>query len=469
MKKRNLLLIGFYFIWTFFFSPFMLVAQSTFTSVQDGAWNDCTTWGTGGGYTSTEGVTYPSRNDEVIINHNVTVNAVTDNNAAGGATPASLMDVCDIRNFNNCNRNSFFHNGIINISSTGTLTSNQTLILSQDVTVNGGNLIVQNNVNNDIFFQGRLDIINGANLDIIDNLVLSQAAIFNVDNLSTADVGDDLIVDGEDAIICGTGAIDVDRTTNGSNAGNNSIIHISPNSPSILLDQICAGLTITCQDGNCVSGGSDDGDINGVAGPGDGVISPDDNPDTNRPSGNTVLPVDLIFFDATIAEEEVILTWSTATELDNDFFTIERSFNGKDWEEILSIGGAGTTNQRQDYRITDSFPLGGTSFYRLKQTDFNGEFTHSNAKSVTFKVKQRVSISPNPSNGFLNIRVNQDLNILAITIIDLNGKKYPVALPGLLNNQHRLNIKEYIGENGVYFIQMNQPRPKGTGYLWAII
>jgi len=460
MKKRALLPTSLYFIWILFLAPISLSAQTTFTSVQDGDWNDCTTWGAGP-CTSTEGVTYPSRNDEVIINHNVTINAVTDNNAAGGAAPNSLTGVCDIRNFNNCNRNSFFHNGIININATGTLTANRSLLLSQDVIVDGGNLIVQNNVNNDIFFQGRLDIINGANLDIIDNLVLSQAAVFNVDNLSTADVGDDLIIDGEDAIVCGTGEIGVDRTMNGSNARNNSIIHISPNNPSVLLDQICAELTISCEDGNCASGGSDDGDIGGVAGPGDGVISPADNtpgdpnnPDNNRPSSGEVLPVELLFFNAILNGNESELTWSTASELDNDFFTIERSINGQDWENITELTGAGTTDERQDYRYIDRFPLPGTSFYRLKQTDFDGKFSFSNIESITKKVDQRLEMSPNPTNGELSIRVNPDLTILSIKAIDLNGKAINIQLPSSIGNQYQFDLSTYVANVGIYLIQI---------------
>jgi len=433
-------------------------SQTTFTSIQDGDWNDCTTWN-GSPCTSTEGVTFPSRTDNVIIDHDIMINAVDDNNSGGGATPSSITGVCDISNFNNCTRNAFYHDGFVNIGSTGTLTSDVSLILGNGATVNGGSLIVQGNVNNDIFSLGELDILNSATLEIIDNLVLTLDAISNVDETSTANIGDDLIVDGDNAFICGLGTYSIDRTTGGSNAGNNSLIHISNDDPSVFLDQICAEVTIVCEDGNCASGLSNDGDIAGVAGPGDGVLSPSDaadpdDPDNNRPSSSGVLPVELIGFDARIQNGEVLITWVTASEENNDFFTIERSQDGQEWEEISAIEGAGTTSIKQEYQSVDVFPLPGLSFYRLKQTDFNGDFTYSDLVLVENELAQFIVLGPNPTSNLIRVNTQSSIIIENISIVDLAGKRLDIQVNNQASNAFSIDLLEYVNKNGVYLINV---------------
>lgn len=96
------------------------------------------------------------------------------------------------------------------------------------------------------------------------------------------------------------------------------------------------------------------------------------------------LPIELLSFDATTTEEVVLLDWSTATEINNDFFTVERSYNGKDFNEVAVVKGAGNSLEKLDYSTTDYYPLEGISYYRLKQTDFNGDFSYSDLRAVEF-------------------------------------------------------------------------------------
>ena len=87
------------------------------------------------------------------------------------------------------------------------------------------------------------------------------------------------------------------------------------------------------------------------------------------------LPIALLSFDAVLSDaRKVQLDWSTATEINNEFFTIERSRNGATFEEVGRIPGAGNSNTQRAYTYTDDAPLQGTSYYRLKQTDFSGEY-----------------------------------------------------------------------------------------------
>jgi hypothetical protein len=98
---------------------------------------------------------------------------------------------------------------------------------------------------------------------------------------------------------------------------------------------------------------------------------------------NTVLPIELMFFTSQVTSQNtVLLNWATASELNNDFFTVERSLDGLTWEVVEFVNGNGTTPLRNDYNSKDVRPYIGLSYYRLKQTDFDGTFEYSNIVSV---------------------------------------------------------------------------------------
>src|SRR5690554_3581050 len=99
--------------------------------------------------------------------------------------------------------------------------------------------------------------------------------------------------------------------------------------------------------------------------------------------GTSFLPIELITFDAVKKDRQVELLWKTATETNNDFFTIERSIDGKYWESIQTISGAGNSVKVLDYSWTDNSPYAGVSYYRLNQTDYDGSTKSFNIISVT--------------------------------------------------------------------------------------
>jgi hypothetical protein len=85
-----------------------------------------------------------------------------------------------------------------------------------------------------------------------------------------------------------------------------------------------------------------------------------------------LLPVELTSFSAKCMETYVQLNWTTASELNNDYFLIERSLNGQDWTAIAEVDGQGTKNDETHYEIKDENPRAVTSYYRLRQVDFDG-------------------------------------------------------------------------------------------------
>ncbi|MEM6641857.1 MAG: DUF2341 domain-containing protein [Bacteroidota bacterium] len=118
--------------------------------------------------------------------------------------------------------------------------------------------------------------------------------------------------------------------------------------------------------------------------------------------GGMPLPVELYFFEAMPTEDgDVQVNWATATETNNDFFTLERSFDGENFVEVATIEGAGNSSDLLNYTFLDKQPYVGISYYRLKQTDFDGSFTLSYVVTVNMDIKNALSyeiaLYPNPA------------------------------------------------------------------------
>ncbi|MEX1002309.1 MAG: T9SS type A sorting domain-containing protein [Crocinitomicaceae bacterium] len=109
------------------------------------------------------------------------------------------------------------------------------------------------------------------------------------------------------------------------------------------------------------------------------------------------LPIELVSFTATYNESNRIvdLEWITASENNNDYFTVERSADGVNWEKVLEKKGAGNSSQTLTYSEIDRNPFIGVSYYRLKQTDFNGKYEYSPIVQVNRKV-DKITVYPNP-------------------------------------------------------------------------
>lgn len=142
------------------------------------------------------------------------------------------------------------------------------------------------------------------------------------------------------------------------------------------------------------------------------------------------LPIVLLSFTAEVKKAKVQLSWSTASELNNDFFTIERSQNGLDFEPILFISGKGTSEETNIYTAFDDSPISGRNYYRLKQTDFNGAFEYSEVVSVmnatVFEKSSELRVYPNAiyRGNDLNIQHAQIGNeIVVLTLISLNSSE----------------------------------------------
>jgi hypothetical protein len=123
-------------------------------------------------------------------------------------------------------------------------------------------------------------------------------------------------------------------------------------------------------------------------------------------SNQTPLPVELVYFDALPEDNRrVHLKWQTASETNNDFFTVERSADGNSWKVINTLDGAGTSSIINTYKTLDNAPYQGLSYYRLKQTDYNGDYSFSQIRSVDISKDERdVTIYPNPAHSSFTLQ-----------------------------------------------------------------
>ena len=118
----------------------------------------------------------------------------------------------------------------------------------------------------------------------------------------------------------------------------------------------------------------------------------------------SILPIKLLYFDALPEDDNVKLSWSTATEINNDYFTVEKSIDGDNFFPIGNVSGSGNSTTTIQYSLDDNKPTYGISYYRLKQTDYDGAFSFSDVVPVNYKkTTGQYSISPNPAsdNAFL--------------------------------------------------------------------
>ncbi|MBS1559278.1 MAG: T9SS type A sorting domain-containing protein [Bacteroidetes bacterium] len=136
------------------------------------------------------------------------------------------------------------------------------------------------------------------------------------------------------------------------------------------------------------------------------------------------LPITLLYFSvAGVLDKSVELAWATSSELNFNYFLIERSGNGKDFQLLGQVQGHGTTTQPHQYSITDTNPLVGTNYYRLTSVDFDGSTQVFQIIAAEFLSNRKISVYPNPvADHNLHVDTNFDSeNPTQVIIMDWAG------------------------------------------------
>ena len=148
-----------------------------------------------------------------------------------------------------------------------------------------------------------------------------------------------------------------------------------------------------------------------------------------------------------------LLEWSTATELNNDHFDIERSSNGISFEKIGIVKGSGNSSTPLHYQAADNHPLGGNNYYRLRQTDIDGKYAYSVVIIVANgAAKNGVKLYPNPCKDNLTINLGSVVDNVQITISDMTGK---IISESAYRQQQLIPLKMR-GAAGLYFIKVSK-------------
>jgi hypothetical protein len=173
----------------------------------------------------------------------------------------------------------------------------------------------------------------------------------------------------------------------------------------------------------------------------------------------TPLPIELVSFNVTREDPAVVSTWQTASELNNDYFTLERAGLDLVFNAIGTTPGAGTTKTPQSYSMLDLNPYDGRSYYRLKQTDFDGTISYSETKTISIeRSNKKLVVFPNPNDGkvFRFKWGNSLFDMKHVEVINQQGK---TVLSKNIDSQ--TDLREYAVERknsllpGLYFIKVH--------------
>ena len=172
---------------------------------------------------------------------------------------------------------------------------------------------------------------------------------------------------------------------------------------------------------------------------------------------NIPLPVELASFEGKEESGIVELKWVTESELNNDFFIVERSPDGREFNPVAKVSGSGTTNDKHTYFALDNYPYNTITYYRLVQHDFDGSVNYSKIISVrvTIDGDRKTGIFPNPviSRTELYVRCyNQIDEIATLTYIDSKGNSIRLESFNLVTGHNEIKLSPDFKDRGIYML-----------------
>ena len=170
--------------------------------------------------------------------------------------------------------------------------------------------------------------------------------------------------------------------------------------------------------------------------------------DNLKASNTGTLPVNLVSFEAEKDNGGNLITWTTASEINNDYFEVLRSDDGISYQVIAVVKGNGTSNQVNEYSAFDTRSINGVVYYKLKQVDYDGAYQHS--KVVALYDEQKITLFKSGENS---VSIMGE-NLSSVQLFDMNGKLiYSTSL-----NQNSSSQTIYFDSvelaQGVYFVRV---------------
>jgi len=171
--------------------------------------------------------------------------------------------------------------------------------------------------------------------------------------------------------------------------------------------------------------------------------------------GSATLAVELSRFKALPQKREVLLQWTTKSETDNDYFTVQHSTNGTDFRDIKTVKGAGNSTERNTYDYIHQTPINGNNYYRLKIVDTEGKATYSKVEVVSMDVTNTISVNiyPQPTKEKSNITIYSTVKSeIIVTIYTLNGHIIQSTKHTLQTGNNTIVLNSEQLEKGIYMI-----------------
>ena len=165
-----------------------------------------------------------------------------------------------------------------------------------------------------------------------------------------------------------------------------------------------------------------------------------------------VLPVEWRSFEGFVKGENIELQWTVASETNNEGFQVQKSKDGRNWENIGFVGGAGNTHIDQAYSWLDTSPSSGANYYRLVQIDFDYQYSYSELVVVNYTpdLVPVITISPNPVKNNFRLTVNTTIFDASISIYSPEGKLVKKVLVDEVGNDIDISTLP----TGLYYVEL---------------
>ena len=188
-----------------------------------------------------------------------------------------------------------------------------------------------------------------------------------------------------------------------------------------------------------------------------------------RPLSEMIVPVELTNFTAKTNGADVILDWSTATELNNSGFEVQKKSGSEEWYSIGFIQGSGTTQQSHNYTFTNYSISPGIYSYRLKQIDFDGSFEFSPEVEVEVSAPKEFTLEQNYPNPFNpGTKINFSLAVdskVTLKVFDILGQEVVTLLNDNLEaGLHNVDFDAASLNSGVYFYRIEAAGSDGSSF-----
>ncbi|MFT3948127.1 MAG: T9SS type A sorting domain-containing protein [Agriterribacter sp.] len=170
-------------------------------------------------------------------------------------------------------------------------------------------------------------------------------------------------------------------------------------------------------------------------------------------SVNTILPVTFGDFTAKPVKCTALLQWETYTEQNNSHFNVERSQDGIYFSTIAQVSGAGNSTTTKSYEYTDGSPLGGKSYYRITQVDFDGKYSSTPIRSIEMNCESAsLSVYPNPASNQVTVKAGKA--IMQVNVLSAGGQTVMQYRPSLSQNGGSFNMNVQSLQSGIYLLQI---------------